>query len=154
MEDSVGVVMSRKIETIDISETAEHAAKKMRDKKVGSLFVVDKSKGDQPTGVITERDLVHRVCAEGVNSKEVAIERLMSSPIATVESGATVGTAASLMLSHKARHLLVVSDDRRPIGVITSTDLARYLKANMNIDEVAARILEAVMEDDAAKGAP
>lgn len=153
MENSVEVVMSRKIETIDISDTAEHTAKKMRDKKVGSLFVVDKSKGDQPIGVITERDLVHRVCAEGLSSKDVGIQRLISSPVATVESKATIGTAASLMLSHKARHLLVVDDNRQPIGVITSTDLARYLKANMNVDEVAARVLEAVMEEDAAKSA-
>lgn len=147
MENSVEVVMSKKIETIDVSETAEHAAKKMRDKKIASLFVVDKSKGDQPIGVITERDLIHRVCADGLSSKDVGVQRLMSSPVATVESKATIGTAASLMLSNKARHLLVIDDDRQPTGVITSTDLAKYLKASMNVDEVGARVLDAVTED-------
>lgn len=147
MENSVEVIMSKKMETVDVSETAEYAAKKMKDKRIGSLFVVDKSKGDQPIGVITERDLVHRVCAEGINSKDVGIQRLMSSPIATVESKATVGTAASLMLSNKSRHLLVVGDNRQSVGVITSTDLARYLKANMDVNEIGARILDTVVEE-------
>lgn len=151
MENSVEAAMSNNIETISISDTAEQAAKKMRDTKVGSLFVVDKSKGEQqPVGVITERDLVRRVCAEGINSKDIRIEHLMSSPIATIERKAALGSAASLMSSNKTRHLLVVNngEDRLPVGVISSTDLVRYLKANMDVNEVNARILEALMEDE------
>lgn len=152
MENSVEAAMSNNIETISISDTAEQAAKKMRDTKVGSLFVVDKIKGEQqqPVGVITERDLVRRVCAEGISSKDIGIERLMSSPIATIERKATLGSAASLMSSNKSRHLLVVNngEDRLPVGVISSTDLVRYLKANMDVNEVNARILEALMEDE------
>jgi CBS domain-containing protein len=151
MENSVEAAMSNSIETISISDTAEQAAKKMRDMKVGSLFVVDKSKSEQqPVGVITERDLVRRVCAEGICSKDIGIERLMSSPIATIERKATIGSAASLMSSNKIRHLLVVNngEDKLPVGVLSSTDLARYLKANMDVNEVNARILEALMEDE------
>lgn len=140
--------MSRDLQTIEISETAENVAKTMRDKKIGSLFVVDKGKGQQPIGIITERDLVRRVCAEGVSSKDVKLDGLMSSPIATIEQRATIGSAASLMISNKARHLLVVNDEKAPVGVITSTDLARYLRANVNIDETSARILEAFRDEE------
>lgn len=154
MENSVEAAMSKNIVTIGISDTAEQAAKKMRDKRVGSLFVIDKSKGEQqkqqPVGVITERDLVRRMCAEGISGKDATIERLMSSPIATIERKATLGSAASLMSSHKTRHLLVVDngEDRQPVGVVSSTDLVRYLKANMDVNEVNARILEALMEEE------
>jgi signal-transduction protein with cAMP-binding, CBS, and nucleotidyltransferase domain len=148
MENSVEAAMSKEIEAVDISSTAEQAAKKMRDKKVGSLLVIDGSKSDHPAGIVTERDLVRRVCAEGIGSKEVQVQRLMSSPIATIEPRATLGAAASVMLSNKTRHLLVVDNDKRPVGMITSTDLTRYLQASMNVDEVNARILEAVLEDE------
>ena len=148
MENSVEAVMSRNLQTIGVSETVENAAKIMRDKKIGSLFVVDKSKGEQPIGIVTERDLVYRVCAEGASSKDVKLEGLMSSPIATIEPRATIGSAANLMVSNKARHLLVVDEKKAPVGVITSTDLAKYLKANMNVDEISARIIESFMDQE------
>jgi CBS domain-containing protein len=151
MENSVEAAMSSNIQTISISDTAEQAAKKMRDMKIGSLFVVDKSKSEQqPVGIITERDLVRRVCAEGISSRDIGIERLISSPIATIERKATIASAASLMSSNKTRHLLVVNngEEKLPVGVISSTDLAKYLKANMDVNEVNARILEALMEDE------
>lgn len=148
MENSVEAVMSRNLQTISVSETAEEAAKKMRDKKIGSLFVVDKGIGDQPVGIVTERDLVRRVCAEGLNSKEITLDRIMSSPIATIEPRATIGSAASLMVSNKTRHLLVSDEKKEAVGVITSTDLARYLRANINIDESSARILEAFRDEE------
>jgi signal-transduction protein with cAMP-binding, CBS, and nucleotidyltransferase domain len=148
MENSVEAAMSKEIEAVDMSATAEQAAKKMRDKKVGSLLVMDGSKSGQPAGIITERDLVRRVCAEGISSKEVQVQHLMSSPIAMIEPRATLGAAASVMLSNKTRHLLVVNNDKKPVGMITSTDLTRYLQANMNVDEVNARILEAILEDE------
>ncbi len=148
MENFVEAVMSRDLKTIEVSDTAENAAKTMRDNKIGSLFVIDGSKGQHPIGIITERDLVSRVCAEGVSSKDVRLEGLMSSPIATIEKRATIGSAASLMVSNKTRHLLVVDDRKAPVGVITSTDLARYLRANVNIDETSARILDAFRDEE------
>lgn len=148
MENSVEAAMTREIQAVDVSSTAEQAAKKMRDKKVGSLLVTDGSKSDHPAGIITERDLVRRVCAEGIGSKDVKVDHLMSSPIATIEPRATLGAAASVMLSNKTRHLLVVGDDKKPVGMITSTDLTRYLQASMDVDEVNARILEAMLEDE------
>src|SRR5690349_15200891 len=121
MGNSVEAAMSSNIQTISISDTAEQAAKKMRDMKIGSLFVIDKSKSEQqPIGIITERDLVRRVCAEGISSKDIGIEHLISSPIATIERKATIASAASLMSSNKTRHLLVVNngEEKLPVGVI------------------------------------
>jgi CBS domain-containing protein len=52
------------------------------------------------------------------------------------------------MVNNKVRHLLVVdnNDINRPIGVITATDFASYLKENMDMDEVNAKILESLKE--------
>jgi len=51
--------MTEKLETIALSDSARQAAKKMRDKNVSSLLVVD---NDKPTGIVTEHDLVRKVC--------------------------------------------------------------------------------------------
>ena len=149
MEDAVEAIMSRKVVTIDLLESAQAAAGKMREKKISSLVVVDKSeKGYEPLGIVTERDLVYRICAEGASSKDTKVKDIMSSPIATIDPRSTVEGAADLMLSNKVRHLLVVSVDKTPLGIVAPTDLNKYLRANIDMDEVKGRILKAVLDGD------
>lgn len=150
MRNAVKEIMSVNLETIDVTENAQEAAKKMNDKRISAVLVVDKNeKGKEPIGIVTERDLAIRVCAAGISSKEIGIREIMSSPIATVEPQATVETAADLMLSNKVRHLLVVDEQtRNAVGIIAPSDLNKYLRANMNMDEVNARILEAVKAEE------
>ena len=57
---TVGQLMTKKLETISPSNTAQEAAKKMRDKKVSSLVVTIPLE-DKPIGIVTERDLVRQV---------------------------------------------------------------------------------------------
>jgi CBS domain-containing protein len=150
MQDAVKEIMSRHLETIDVTENAQEAAKRMNGKRISSVLVVDRhKKSEEPIGIVTERDLVKRVCAAGISSKEIGVGEIMSSPIATIEPEATVETAADLMLSNKVRHLLVVDEQtRKPVGIIAPTDLNKYLRANIDMDEVNARILEAVKAEE------
>ena len=93
--------MSKRVETIDISESAQAAARKMRDKKISSIVVVDKrKKEDEPIGIVTERDLGCRICAEGTSSKDAKVQDIMCSPIATIDPRSTVEGAADLTLSN------------------------------------------------------
>ncbi|HEU0144881.1 MAG TPA: CBS domain-containing protein [Nitrososphaera sp.] len=143
--------MSTKLETIDVTKNAQEAAKKMNDKRISSVLVIDReNKSDQePIGIVTERDLVIRICAAGTSSKDVGIREIMSSPIVTVEPDATVETAAELMLSNKVRHLLVIDEQtRKPVGIIAPSDLNKYLRGNIDMDEVNARILEAIKAEE------
>jgi predicted transcriptional regulator len=70
----------------------------------------------------------------------------MSSPLITIDSNSPVEAAADVMMQNGVRHLLVVdnNDINRPLGIITSTDFATYLKENLNMDEVNAKILESL----------
>ena len=150
MQNAIKEIMSTKLETIDVTKNAQEAAKKMNDKRISSLLVVDgDSKTEEPMGIVTERDLVIRVCAAGTNSKDVGVREIMSSPIVTVEPDATVETAAELMLSNKVRHLLVIDEQtRKPVGIIAPSDLNKYLRGNIDMDEVNARILEAIKAEE------
>ncbi|WP_337863567.1 CBS domain-containing protein [Nitrososphaera sp.] len=147
--------MSTKVETIDLLETAYEAAKKMQDKRISSVIVVDKKNQVEvePLGIITERDLVHRVCAQGISSKEKRANEIMSFPIATIDPRATVETAADLMLANKVRHLIVMNADRKMVGILAPSDLNKYLRSNMDMDEVKARILQGLI-DEQEMGAP
>ena len=148
MENAVKSIMSTKIETVDILETAQDAAKKMSNKRVSSLIVVDKKNNEAPLGIITERDIVQRVCALGISSKDVSVRQMMSSPIATTDPNSSVEVAADIMLRNKVRHLLVLDEEGKPVGILAPSDLNKYLRANINLDDVKTRILEGLIEEE------
>jgi CBS domain-containing protein len=155
MHNAISEIMTTNIEFIDMTENAQKAAKKMKEKHISSLLVVDNTKKnkkeeeEEPVGIVTERDLVNRVCAEGISGREVSVREIMSSPIATVEGQATIETAADLMLSNKVRHLLVIDEQTgKPMGIIAPSDLNRYLRANTDMDEVNARILKTIQAEE------
>lgn len=143
----VGELMTQKIETIGTLSSAQEAAKKMRDNNVSSLVVIDDI-NNKPTGIVTERDLVRKVCVndKSSNSSSMLIKNIMSSPLITIDSRLPVEAAADVMIQNKVRHLLVVenNDINRPLGIVTPTDFVAYLKENLNVNEANARILESL----------
>ena len=142
---TVGQLMTERLETISPSDTAQEAAKKMRDKKVSSLVVTDVE--DKPIGIVTERDLVRQVCTKVINSNAVIVHHIMSSPLATIDANSSVEVAADIMIQNKVRHLLVV-DENKVLGIITPSDFTGYLREKLNLDDVNARILQSLKEDE------
>ena len=144
---SIGEIMTEKLEKIIATASAQEAAKKMRDKNVSSLIVTDTN--DKPIGIITERNLVRRVVANHANSSAVKVQDVMFSPPVSIDSNSPVESAADVMIQNKVRHLLVVdnNDISRPLGIITTTDFASYLKDNLNMDDINAKILESLKEE-------
>jgi CBS domain-containing protein len=147
---SVGEIMTKKLETIAISNSAQEAAKKMRDKNVSSLLVIDNNNNNnsKPIGIVTERDLVRKVCVNDASSKHTMIQEITSSPLITIDAISSVEVAADVMIQNKVRHLLVVEDNdvNKPLGIITPGDFTDYFKENLNIDDVNAKIIESIKE--------
>ena len=145
---SIGKIMTKKLETIAISSSAQEAAKKMRDKNVSSLLVIDNNNNSKPIGIVTERDLVRKVCVNDASSKHTMVEEITSSPLVTIDAISSVEVAADVMSQNKVRHLLVVEDNdlNKPLGIITPGDFTDYLKENLNIDDVNAKIIESIKE--------
>jgi len=138
--------MTEKLVTIEASDSAQEAAKKMADKRVSSLIVADAN--NKPVGIVTERDLVRNVCVHDSSSKHTPVQEVMSDALVTTDALSDVAVAADIMIQNKVRHLLVIKDDdvNKPLGIITSSDFASYLKENLNIDDVNATILESLKE--------
>jgi signal-transduction protein with cAMP-binding, CBS, and nucleotidyltransferase domain len=145
-EATVGQLMTKKLETINPSNTAQEAAKKMRDKKVSSLVVTIPLE-DKPIGIVTERDLVRQVCTKDVNSNAVIVHHIMSSPMATIDANSSVEVAADIMIQNKVRHLLV-RNENKVLGIITPSNFTGYLKEKLNLDDVNARILQSLKEEE------
>lgn len=148
----VGELMTQKLETIGTLSSAQEASKKMRDNNVSSLVVIDDS-NNKPTGIVTERDLVRKVCVNDTSnnsSRSMLIKNIMSSPLVTIDSRLPVEAAADVMIQNKVRHLLVVenNDINRPLGIVTPTDFVAYLKENLNVNESNARILESLRGEE------
>jgi CBS domain-containing protein len=135
--------MRKQLETIEGTASVQQAAKKMKDKNVSSLVVVDES--GLPQGLVSERDLVRKVCTTDVSISTVKNKEVMSSPLVTISSRSSPSEAADMMLQHNVRHLLVVDNDNvnKPIGIITPLDFTRHQEYVANEDrEAIEKMLE------------
>ncbi len=143
--------MTQKLETIEASTSAQEAAKKMRDKEISALVVIDGNR--KPMGIVTERDFVTKVCVHDASSKDSTVKDIMSDILVTSDAISEVGVAADIMIQNNVRHLLVVEDEdvNKPLGIITPSDFVGYLKENLNIDDVNAKIIEC-LKDEEKKG--
>ena len=97
-------------------------ARKLSENKVGALMVM---KNDTLCGIFTERDLMSRVVAEGLNPEKVKISEAMTSSIATVPLETPIREAANIMSQNRIRHLPVLEEGKL-YGVISVGDILAW----------------------------
>lgn len=114
-------VMARNLVTVDKQTTVQEVAKIMESKEVGSVLVLDKESGEI-AGIVTERDIVKKVVAKGVDGSSYLVKGIMSSPLLTIDSGKTIFEAGDFMDQKKVRHL-AVTESGKVVGVISIRDL-------------------------------
>ncbi|MEM4275611.1 MAG: CBS domain-containing protein [Candidatus Nitrosocaldaceae archaeon] len=120
----VNELMSKDVVTINEDSTAYDVAKIMDEKNIGTIVIV---KNEEPIGIVTERDLVKRICSKDLKSSSVKVKDIMSSPLITVQPNAPIGLAASLMVEHNIRRLPVIKNNKL-VGIITSRNIIRELE--------------------------
>lgn len=96
--------------------TVAKAAKLMAKKNVGAVMVVD---GKKLVGIFTERDIVTRVVAEGLDPDATMISAVMTPDPFTVPPDEVFGRALLLMHDHSFRHVPVV-ENGEPVGIVSS----------------------------------
>jgi signal-transduction protein with cAMP-binding, CBS, and nucleotidyltransferase domain len=140
--------MTEKLVTIAASNSAQEAAIKMKENNTSSLVVIDET--NKAVGIVTERDLVTSVCVHDARSKSVKLEHIMSSPVVTIDALSSVEVAADIMTQNGVRHLLVAEDEdiNKPLGIISTSDFARYLTENLEIEDSKAAILDALNKEN------
>lgn len=128
MKETVGDFMRKNLITIEESASVQEAANKMKDKNVSSLVVIDEI--SRPLGLITERDLVRKVCTQDVSTGKLMNKEIMSSPLIAIESKSSASEAVDMMQKNNVRHLLVVDSKsseglNKPIGIVTPLDFTK-----------------------------
>lgn len=103
--------------------TLDEVAKLMVEYDCGEIPVVDTS--DHPIGVVTDRDIVCRIVAQGKNPMAYTAEICMSQPVVTVRADTPVEKVLSTMEEHQIRRVPVVDERGCCAGVISQADVAR-----------------------------
>ena len=128
------MVPREKFVTVERDTDAQTAARIMRDRGIGSLFVTN---GKEIIGILTDTDMVRRVVATGADTHKTTVEQVMSAPIMTIEENKTLLDANDLMAKTHIRHLGVTQDGKlvghdfcaRPRGVLDESpeEVIRWL---------------------------
>lgn len=117
----VGDVMVKDVLTIDASATLQEAAQRMREGNVGVLPVVD---AGRLRGVITDRDLVVRAMARGMDTTQTPVRYIATEDLACARPDWDVEDAMQMMSNCQVGRLPVVDEDQRVIGIVTLSSLA------------------------------
>lgn len=117
------MVPKEKFITVERDTDVQTAARIMRDRGIGSLFVTN---GKEVVGILTDTDMVRRVVAAGADTHKTTVEQIMSAPIMTIEEGKTLLDANDLMAQTHLRHLGVTRDGKL-VGMISVRDLVVFL---------------------------
>jgi len=102
--------------------TLDKIARLMATTNCGQIPILDAT--GRPIGVITDRDIICRVVAEGKNPCDYTAEAIMSEPVFTVAVDAPVDDVVSLMEEHQVRRLPVLDTDGCCAGIIEQADIA------------------------------
>jgi CBS domain-containing protein len=114
-------VMTENPTTCPTSATILEVAKVMRDQDVGPVPIVD---GERLVGIVTDRDIVVRVIADGRDPSSTTAADIISSDLVTVTPDASLDEALQLMSQHQVRRIPVVEGDRL-VGIVAQADVAR-----------------------------
>lgn len=106
--------------TATVEDSVENAARTMRDRHVGCVVVTRYGK---PAGIVTDRDLVMRVVAEGRDPSTARIGEFVTYDPVTVYAHESIETAVERMRVHGVRRLPIVDEDGVAVGIVTADDL-------------------------------
>jgi CBS domain-containing protein len=114
-------VMKADIVTVKTTDPVSTAIEVMTTNDIGSVIVSDDG---APVGILTERDILKRVCPEQLCRKGVTVGEIMSAPLVHIKADAGLGQASSLMELKDVRRLLVM-DKAKVVGIVTQQDVMR-----------------------------
>jgi CBS domain-containing protein len=122
MTTSVRDAMTNNPQGVESSTPVVEAAKLLKQLNVGSLPALDNGR---LVGMVTDRDIVVRVVAEGKDVGSTTVGEIASTDVVTVDPQQNLDEALRLMAQHQIRRLPVVEEDGRLVGILAQADIAQ-----------------------------
>lgn len=132
-------IMTHDIETLPPDATLMDAAQLMRDEDIGSIPVCE---DDRLVGMLTDRDMVVRAVAEGLDMSRTQVRDMMSSPIIYCNDTDDVEEAIRVMEVKQIRRLVVLDHNKRMVGIASIGDIA----VGTENEGLSGEVLEQVSE--------
>ena len=132
-------VMTEGAECVSENDTVATAAQQMASLDVGALPICGED--DRLKGMITDRDIVIKVVAQGQDPQEVTVGTVAGGEVVTIGADDSLDEARRTMEEHQVRRLPVI-DGHRLVGMISQGDLAKALP-----DEETGQLVESVSQD-------
>ena len=114
--------MTEALITVNLTTPIFQIAKMMKLSGIGAILIKENG---SPVGIITDRDFATKIAANNL-SFDTPVEKIMSSPLITINYEERISIAAKIMSSKKVRKL-PVSKKGKIVGLITSTDLVNQI---------------------------
>jgi CBS domain-containing protein len=115
-------LMTTDLQWVLSTATVTQAATVMRDRSMGLLIVLDPTRS-RMVGVVTDRDLAVRVCAENRRADETRVGEVATADVVTCAATDDLKAAEAKMVEFEKSRIVVVNDTGRPVGVISLTDI-------------------------------
>jgi CBS domain-containing protein len=133
-------VMTREVIYCLPDETVDRVARLMKDNDIGPIPIVQDVNSKKLVGMVTDRDLVVRVLAEGRDAQHTRVEEVMTGePIACRESD-SLDKALNAMANHQVRRIPVVNNNNQLVGIIAQADIATRGETPFKTAEVVEEI--------------
>jgi CBS domain-containing protein len=111
--------MVANVVTIEPGTGVVDAAKRMIDQEKGPLPIVE---GERPKAIVTDRDIIAHVVAEGRDPKKMTVDEIASQELVSIGPDEDISEARRLMDEHELDRIVVVEDDRL-VGIISEADI-------------------------------
>ena len=110
--------------TVEPSTTAIDAAKVMIENKVGPLPVVE---GDRAVGIVTDRDLIAHVLAEGRDPQSTTVDEIATKDLVTAAPDMDLDDASQLLVEHQLDRLVILEEGKL-VGILSEADIPREIR--------------------------
>lgn len=141
---AIGSLMKTELVRATADESVAHAAWSMARNHVGAVLVVE---GEKLVGILSERDVLERVVAEGRDPAATKVAEVATSQVVTVDAGVSLRECAELLRSKGIRHLPVLRNGR-PAGILSSRDFFVYVVEGLERLVDRARYEQALAEGE------
>lgn len=131
-------VMTPNIEYIKSDDSIKKAAEKMKNIDIGVLPV---TAGDEVIGIMTDRDIVIRSTAQGLDPEKHMVMEVLTTGVTSVKEEDDIKEAADLMEDKQIRRVLVKDKEGKVTGIVSLGDLAVHIK-----NKLAGEVLKEVSE--------